>query len=166
MANEKALLWQVQSGAANGSQATAGDSNTVKFNPTPILNAGNYVYKTDIHIRKSTPEVPALNDDNNEIQDMGLMGLDYIITGEITDAKDSGDIAKIINWLQASNIVTGYTKGRFGFSHSLLNMFDVVPTSTYGYHLGNVRFVLVGEPKGVVGIVLTLRLGGDLLNAI
>jgi len=166
MASEKILLWQVQSGAANGDQSTAGDANTVKFNPTPVLQAANYLYKTQVNLRKSTPENPAVNADNNEIQDMGLDGVDYIITGEITDAKDSGDIPKLINWLQALNSTTGFTKGRFGLSHATFNFFDVVPTTTYGYHLNNVQFILLGEPKGVVGVVLTLRLGGDLDNAI
>jgi len=166
MAAEKILLWQVQSGAANGTQATATDTNTVRFNPTPILAAGNYVYKTEVVMRKATPENPAVNANNNEIQDMGAEGIDYQIVGEITDAKDSTDIPKLINWYQANNITTGFTKGRFGFSHSLFTFFDVDPTSTYGYHIADIKFVLQGEPKGVVGIILTLRLGGDLDNAI
>ncbi len=166
MASEKILVWQVQRGAANGTQATAGNANTVKFNPTPILKSGNYVYKTEIMLRKATPENPAVNVNNNEIQDMGAEGIDYQIVGEITDAKDSGDIPKLVNWYQASNATTGFTKGRFGLSHSLFTFFNVTPTSTYGYHIADMRFILQGEPKGVCGIVLTLRLGGDLDNAI
>ncbi len=166
MAGEKILFWQVQSAAANGTQATAGDANTVKFNPTPILQAGNYIYKTQVSMRKATPENPAVNEDNNEIQDMGAEGIDYIITGEISDAKDSGDIPKLINWYQALNTTTGFTKGRFGLSHATLSFWDVVPTSSYGYHLNGLQFILLGEPKGVLGVVLTLRLGGDLDNAI
>lgn len=166
MAGEKILLWQVQSGAANGTQATATDANTVKFNPTPILKSGNYVYKTETVLRKATPENPAVNANNNEIQDMGAEGIDYQIVGEITDAKDSGDIPKLINWYQADNTTVGFTKGRFGFSHPLFNFFDVDPTSTFGYHLADIRFILQGEPKGVVAVILTLRLGGDIDSAI
>lgn len=166
MAGEKILLWQVQSGAANGTQITATDGNTVRFNPTPILASGNYVYKTEVLLRKATPENPAVNANNNEIQDMGAEGIDYQIIGEITDAKDSTDIPKLINWYQASNATAGFTKGRFGLSHATFSFFDVVPTATYGYHIADIKFILVGEPKGVCGVVLTLRLGGDIDNAI
>jgi len=166
MAGEKINLWQVQPSAGDGLQATAGDANTVKFNPTPVLDAANYAFKTEAILRKATPENPAVNANNNEIQDMGAEGVDYQIVGEITDAKNSGDIPKLINWYQGSNIATLFTKGRFGFTHTEFPFLDVIPTATFGYHLADVRFVLLGEPKNVVGVILNLRLGGDIDNAI
>ena len=173
MAAENSAIWQVQSAAANGTEATATATNTVLFNPSPIVGSGDsYIYQTEFTIRNSTPETEAVDEANNEIQDMGLDGIDIQVTGELTDVNNdvaANSINKLIKWMKEAkggSVVTGFTKGRFGLRLDDTPQFNVNPTSTFGYVLSDVRFVRVGDKQDRVAFVATLRLSGDLLNAI
>lgn len=166
---ENAAIWQVQSGAVNGTQTTATSTNTVLFNESPITVDGSFIFQTDIDFRRAVPENEGVNVDNNELQDMGIEGLDIQITGRIRNADNdvsTNSINKLIKWLKNGNTTTGYTKGRYGLKLDDLPQFNVDPTSTYGYHIRSVRFVRDGENKDQVGIILSLALGGDLASAI
>jgi len=71
-------LWQVQSGAANGTEATAGDTNTVDFadnDTSKNPSAGAFISDIDVTFRRAVPENEAVDADNNELQDMGIDGL-------------------------------------------------------------------------------------------
>ena len=173
MALENSAIWQVQSGAGDGTEATATATNTVLFNPSPIVGSGDsYIYQTEFTIRNSTPETEAVDVANNEIQDMGLDGIDIQITGELTNVDNDvagNSINKLIKWMKedkSGSSVVGFTKGRFGLRLDDTPQFNVNPTSTFGYVLSDVRFVRVGDKQDRVAFVATLRLGGDLLNAI
>ncbi len=169
MAGENAAIWQVQSGAVNGTETTATSTNTVLFNESPITASGSFIFQTDIDFRRAVPENEGVNVDNNELQDMGIEGLDIQITGRIRNADNNvstNSINKLIKWLKNGNTTTSYTKGRYGLRLDDLPQFSVDPTSTYGYHIRSIRFVRDGENKDQVGIILSLALGGDLANAI
>jgi len=173
MAGETSHIWQVQSGAANGSRATATTSNTISFNAKPVTSSGGYVFKTEYGIRNAIPENESTGDNNNEIQDMGLDGLDIQLTGMFDSAKTDADVAKLVAWMVAGKTTTGYLKGRFGYENTEFPHFDVVPNgdenglgTTYGYQIANIKFIQDGETHLTVGFVLTLRLAGDLDNAL
>jgi len=72
MANETVAIWEVQSGAANGTESTATSTHTQLFNPdSRNPSDGAYVGEFNVDFRRSVPENEAVNADNNEIQDMG-----------------------------------------------------------------------------------------------
>ena len=173
MVGETAHLWQVQSGAANGSRATATTSNTISFNAKPVTTSGGYIFKNEFSIRNAIPENESVADNNNEVQDMGLDGIDIQITGMFDNADSDADIAKLIRFMKEGKTTTGYTKGRFGLEITEFPGFDAVPNgdanslgTSYGYQIANVRFIQEGETFSVVGFILTLRLAGDIDNAI
>ena len=165
-------LWQVQSGAANGTEATAGDTNTIDFadnDTSKQPSAGAFITDITIDFRRAVPENEAVDADNNELQDMGIDGLDVVITGIIGDANNDitgNPVNKISKWLQDGNTTTGFTKGRFGLRLDNAPQWDVVPTSTLGYHIKDCNFKYVGERKDITEFTLRLSLGGDITTAI
>lgn len=170
MANETVAIWEVQDSAANGTEATATSTNTQLFNPdSRNPSDGAYVTNFDIDFRRAVPENEAVNADNNELQDMGLDGLDLVITGVSgdTDNDVTGNMVnKFSKWLQDGNKATGFTKGRFGLRNDSAPQWNVVPTSTYGYHIRNIQFRYVGEKNDLVEFTIIMALGGDINSAI
>lgn len=179
MAGENSAIWQVQSGAANGTEATAGASNTVLFNPSPILTTGQNIFQTEFTIRNSVPENESVASNNNEVQDMGLDGVDVQITGHLFRAKDQGvtgvteDVQKLIKWMRDAKTTTGYEEGRFGLRLDDFPHFNIVPdgngvagNNTFGYVLADIRFIRESDEVDKVGFIATLRLAGDLDTAL
>lgn len=167
----KTALWQVQSGAANGTEATAGDSNTIDFIDASSTqpSAGAYISDIEVSFRRAVPENEAVNANNNELQDMGIDGLDVILTGVIGDVNNdavANPVNKISKWIQDGNSTTGFKKGRFGLRMDNSPQWNVVPTSTLGYHIKDCNFKYVGERKDLVEYVLRIALGGDIETAI
>ena len=158
-----AAIWQVQNSAVDGLEATAGSSNTVEFNETPIQTAGQVIQSSEFNIRDSIPENPRVFGDGNELQDMGLDGIDIQITGLLRDS-DSGNtpMDKLMTWFRQDKQATGYTRGRFGLRLDDFPHFNIVPTSTFGGAIQSIRFVRDPENKNNVNFVLVMRISGDL----
>jgi len=171
MVGENAAIWQVQASAANGTESTAGASNTQLFNDTgKMIGAGiPYIDEINVDFRRAVPENEAVNADNNELQDMGIDGLDITITG-LSGNTDNDAVANMVNkfskWLQDGNTATLFTKGRFGLRFDNAPQWNVVPTSTYGYHIRTAQFQYIGEKKDTVKFTISLGLGGDIATAI
>lgn len=100
---------------------------------------------------------------------MGVSGFDIRIQGVIGNA-DNDDTANTVNkfskWLQDGNTATGYTKGRYGLRLDNAPQWNVVPTSTYGFHIRNIQFQYLGENKDLVHFTINMSLGGDISSAI
>ena len=165
-----AALWQVQSGAGTGAEATAGDTHTIDFNATTkVPSDGPFISDISVDFRRSVPENEAVAADNNELQDMGIDGLDITLEGIIGDADNdvtANYVNKLSKWLQDGNTVTGYTKGRFGLRLDNAPQWNVVPTTTYGYHIRDIKLQYMGENRDLVHFTIRLALGGDVASAI
>ncbi len=175
MAGENAAIWQVQTSAADGTEATASGAsanNVALFNDTAkVIGTQSVSYISDINVAfiRAVPENEAVDADNNEIQDMGISGFDIQIEGVSGDADN--DVAtnlvnKLSKWLQDGNTTTLFTKGRYGLRWDNAPQWNVVPTATYGYHIRDVRFHYVGENKDLVQFTIRMSLGGDITTAI
>jgi len=170
MAGENAALWEVQSGAANGTESTATSTHTQLFNSTTkTASTGASISEIQVNFRRATPENEAVNADNNEIQDMGISGLDITIIG-VSGNADNDATANLVNkfskWLQDGNTTTGFTKGRFGLRLDNAPQWNVVPTSTLGFHIRESNFKYIGDKKDQVEFIIQLSLGGDIATAI
>ena len=170
MAGENAAIWEVQASAADGTEATATTTHTQLFNDTAKdISGGAYITDIKVNFRRAVPENEAVDEDNNEIQDMGIDGLDIIITGVSGNADNDAStnlVNKFSKWLQDGNTATGYTKGRFGLRLDNAPQWNVVPTTTYGYHIRDVDFTYIGEKKDAVQFIIRIALGGDITTAI
>ena len=172
MAGENAAIWEVQEDAANGTESTATSTHTQLFNNSSankVPSTGAYITNIEIDFRRATPENEAVDADNNEIQDMGIQGIDITITG-VSGNTDNDATSNLVNkfnkWLQDGNTATLFTKGRFGLRLDNAPQWNVVPTSALGYHLAFVNFQYIGEHKDAVKFTIKLLLGGDIKTAI
>lgn len=157
-------IWQVQSGAINGLEATATPANTIVFDNDEVTGSGGVHYRTEILLRNSSPENTSLEGGVNDIEDMGPDGVDIQVTGEFKNS--AIDVANVLKFWKEDKYTTGYPKGRFGLRLTVPDNFNVVPTATYGYHFINPKLIIDYELEKVIGFVVTLRLSGDVLNAI
>ena len=156
-------IWQVQDSAANGSQSTAGDANTIKFSLSNTTDDTN-MFGVNVTLRNSTPENTNVEGDANQIEDMGIDGIDIKITGQFRN-KETG-ITKLVKWWIEDKFATLFDKGRFGLELDFPTNFNVEPTSTYGYQIVNPTLEILYEKTKIAGFTITLRLGGDITNAI
>ena len=133
------------------------------FNSSPVVTTGSYVFNTEVNYRNATPENPRVAGQINEVQDMGLQGIDIQITGQIRQTSSaSADLANLVTWLQEDKTVQAtFPKGRFGLRMDDMPQFDVTPALTYGYVLAQARIIRDGEYKEKAGLILTLRFSGD-----
>ena len=147
-------IWQVQA-SGDGTESDAGDSNTIDFNATSKLpSAGAYISDITVNFRRAVPENEAVATDNNELQDMGIDGLDITLEGVIGNADNdatANSVNKLSKFIQDGNTIsTGsptYTKGRYGLRLDNAPQWNVVPTSTYGYHIRDIKLNYIGENK-------------------
>jgi len=156
-------IWQVQNGAVDGTQSTAGAGNTIQFSLSNTASDSN-MFGVDVTMRNSTPENTNIEGDSNEIEDMGLDGLDIKITGQFRDK--TAAITKLVSWWINDKFATGYMEGRFGLELDFPKNFNIVPTTTFGYQIVNPTLEILYEKTQIAGFTMTLRLGGAVKAAL
>jgi len=179
---ENSHIWRVKASAGNGTKATAAldtsifsNGEVVDFNTTTLSAGDSLLFNSEFNIRNSVPENPRVSGDNNEVQDMGMDGVDVTIVGLLSNVDSNTgitDAEKLITWSLKEKKVTSFTKGRFGLQLDDFPHFDVVPGGNanslgtdYGYITANLKFIKDPEEVDKMGFVLGLRFSGDPLNA-
>ena len=121
------------------------------------------MFNTEVNYRNATPENPRVAGQINEVQDMGLQGIDVQITGQLRQTSNtSQDLAHLVTWLQEDKTVqSSFPKGRFGLRMDDMPQFNIEPSLTFGYVLAQTRIIREGEYKEKAGVVITLRFSGD-----
>jgi hypothetical protein len=149
--------------AQGATEAAALAVNKIQFNSQPVIATGSYVFNTEVNYRNATPENPRVGGQINEVQDMGLQGIDVQITGQLRQTSStSGDLANLVTWLQEDKTEqTSFPKGIFGLRMDDMPQFNIQPSSTYGYVLAQTRVIREGEYKEKAGVIITLRFSGD-----
>jgi len=173
MVEQSAIWWIKDSGGVGGlgTEQSAIDDTTnftdgeiVYFNETPVITVGGHIFESRFNLRNSVAENPKVDGDGNDVQDMGIDGIDITISGLFKDVDTtSGDapIKKLMTWFRKEKTTTGYTEGNIGLRLDDFPYFNMVPTSTYGYVLQNPEFVRTGEEANKAGFVINLTVGGD-----
>lgn len=162
MAGENTAIWRATT-AQGATEAAALAVNKILFNSTPVIATGSYVFNTEVNYRNATPENPRVAGQINEVQDMGLQGIDVQITGQIRQTSSiTQDLKNLVTWLQEDKTIQdGFPKGRFGLRMDDMPQFNVQPDLTFGYVLAQTRVIRDGEYKEKSGVVITLRFSGD-----
>lgn len=163
MAGENSAIFRVLVTGQN--EGNLGANELILFNPTDSNTANGYVFSTEIFYRNAIPENPKVAGQINEVQDMGLDGIDVQLTTRIGDSKnttpDTTKLAILKKWLVQDKTNADFPKGQFGLRLDDLPIFNVTPTATFGYVLANVRFVRPQDIKDKVDVIMTLRFSGD-----
>lgn len=162
MAGENTAIWRATT-AQGATEAAALAENKILFNSSPVITTGSYVWNTEVNYRNATPENPRVGGQINEVQDMGLQGIDVQITGQIRQSSSTTlDLTHLTTWLKEDKTIqVGFPKGRFGLRMDDMPQFNVEPTTTFGYVLAQARIIRDGEYKEKAGVVITLRFSGD-----
>ena len=162
MAGENTAIWRATT-AQGATEAAALTVNKILFNSQPVIATGSYVFNTEVNYRNATPENPRVAGQINEVQDMGLQGIDVQITGQIRQSSStSDDLQNLVTWLQEDKTnQTDFPKGIFGLRMDDMPQFNVQPDLTFGYVLAQTRVIRDGEYKEKSGVVITLRFSGD-----
>lgn len=156
-------IWQVQGTPNDGSQATAGSINTIQFSLSNT-DSDNNMFGVNITMRNSTPENTNIEGDANQIEDLGIDGIDIQITGQFRNKEE--DITKLVKWWIEDKFVTNFEEGRFGLELDFPSNFNLEPTSTYGYQIVNPTMEILYEKTKIAAFTITLRLSGTVATAL
>ena len=162
MAGENTAIWRATV-AQGATEDLALDENKILFNSSPVIATGSYLFNTEVNYRNATPENPRVGGQINEVQDMGLQGIDVQVTGQIRQSSSvTEDLQHLVTWLQEDKTEqTTYPKGIFGLRMDDMPQFNITPAFNFGYVLAQTRIIRDGEYKEKASIVTTLRFSGD-----
>ena len=72
-----------------------------------------------------------------------------------------------MNWLkEAKTDSVKFKKGIIGLEMEDFSPFNCTPNTTYGYIIGDVRFIRDGEDRDRVQFIMTLRFSGNLVSGL
>lgn len=149
---------------------TAGDS-VIQFDSVNVSN-GKHIHQTqfDMVVAIGDNEKPQGN--VNELQDVGVDSLTWIITGSIESPTTNDVFQTVKEWILDGKTTTTFTKGRFGLELDDITKYNVIPTGTgtggtatveqpRGYILSNWQWIKSGQVTGKAEFVATLRFNGS-----
>lgn len=157
-------VWRCTTGVV--SEVSVAASDLIQFNETPVVSTGQYIHNTEVNWRNSVPENERIAANVNNVQDMGLDGVDYQLTCTFknsTSTSASHPLAKLRNWMTSPMINSTFLFGRFGVRMDNMPQFNVTPSgAAYGLVLNGIR--PINDPArggSVVGCIINLRFSGD-----
>lgn len=168
MAGENTAIFRVTTTGQN--EGNLDPNELIVFNPTDLATANGYVFASEVFYRNSIPENPKVAGQINEVQDMGLDGIDVQLTTRIQNSSVSTASSKmgiLKKWLIEDKTNPVFKKGRFGLRMDDNPIFNVTPDDsplTFGYVLANIRFIRPQDLKNMVDAIITLRFSGDVLG--
>lgn len=169
MAGENTAIFRVTT--TGDTEGTVPANEKILFNPSPANVSINeaYVFNTEIFYRNSIPENPKVAGQINEVQDMGLDGIDVQLTTRFLNSSNATTNSKmdvLRKWLIEDKTNPAFPKGRFGLRVDDIPIFNVTPigppgSPRFAYVLANVRFTRPEDQKNKVDLIITLRYSGD-----
>lgn len=168
MAGENTALFRVTTTGQN--EGNLDPNELLLFNPTDLATANGYVFASEVFYRNSIPENPKVAGQINEVQDMGLDGIDVQLTTRIQNSSvttASSKMGILKKWLIEDKTNPVFKKGRFGLRMDDNPIFNVTPDDAplvFGYVLANIRFIRPQDLKNMVDAIITLRFSGDVLG--
>ncbi|MCZ6583232.1 MAG: hypothetical protein O6761_08730 [Thaumarchaeota archaeon] len=162
MAGENTAIWRATV-AQGATEASALAANKILFNSSPELETGSFVLGTEVNYRNATPENPRVAGQINEVQDMGLQGIDIQLTTQIRETSSTiKDLTHLTTWLKENKTEqTLFSKGIFGLRMDDMPQFNITPTATYGFILAQARIHRNAEFTEKAEAIITLRFSGD-----
>lgn len=163
MANENSAIWRCSTTATAEDDQAAAD--LIQFNESPVTTTGGYVHLSDVNWRISVPENERIAGNINEVQDMGLDGIDYLVTASFKNTDSTASthqLAKLRTWMATDKVSDNFPKGMFGLRLDDMPQFNVTPSSTYGLVLAGIH--PIRDPirgPNVAGCVIAFRYSGD-----
>jgi len=167
MAGENSAIFRVTNAGDNENTVPADE--IILFNPDTEGADDSLIFDTEIFYRNSIPENPKVQGQINEVQDMGLDGIDVQLTTKQLNSSNvsAGSVMDILRkWLIEDKSNADFPKGRFGLRLDDIPIFNNTPTGPptppfAAYVLANARFKRPQDMKNKADITITLRYSGD-----
>ena len=167
MAGENSSVFRVTNTGDNEGNVPADE--IILFNPDTEGGNDSLMFSTEVFYRNSIPENPKVAGQINEVQDMGLDGIDVQLTIKQLNSSNAtaGSVMDILRkWLIEDKTNPSFSKGRFGLRLDDIPIFNNTPTGApnppfAGYVLANARFTRPQDWKNKVDVIITLRFSGD-----
>jgi len=165
MAGENTAIFRVTTNGQTESNVPADEK--ILFNPTDLATNNGFVFASEVFYRNSIPENPKVAGQINEVQDMGLDGIDVQLTTRIQNSSNVSPGSKmdiLKKWLIEDKTNPLFRKGRFGLRLDDMPIFNVTPSDSsplFGYVLANIRFIRPEDHKNKADAIITLRFSGD-----
>lgn len=167
MAGENSALFRVTNTGDNEGNVPADE--IILFNPDTEGGNDSLMFSTEVFYRNSIPENPKVAGQINEVQDMGLDGIDVQLTTKQLNSSNvtAGSVMDIFRkWLIEDKTNPDFPKGRFGLRLNDIPIFNVTPQGPPGvpqfaYVLANARFTRPQDWKNKADVIITLRFSGD-----
>jgi hypothetical protein len=167
MAGENSALFRVTNTGDNEGNVPADEK--ILFNPDSEGGNDSLMFATEVFYRNSIPENPKVAGPINEVQDMGLDGIDVQLTTKQLNSSNAtaGSVMDILRkWLVEEKTLPDFAKGRFGLRLDDIPIFNVTPqgspnTPEFGYVFANARFTRPQDMKNKADLILTFRFSGD-----
>lgn len=166
MAGENTAIFRVTN--TGDTEGTVAANEKLLWNPTDINSNNKFVFSTEIFYRNSIPENAKVQGQLNEVQDMGLDGIDVQLVCRIQNSSNDavGSNMEILRkWLIQDKTNASFPKGRFGLRLDDIPIFNNTPNGPpgadhSGYILANIRFTRPQDHKNKVDAIITLRFSG------
>lgn len=165
-------IWRCTNADANKQCQLASAESSISFTISNITD-GKHIHQTELNMVVAIGENEKPQGDVNELQDVGVDSITWIITGSV-ESPTTNDVFQTSKvWMLGGKTTTTFTKGRFGLSLDDITAFNLVPTGTgtggtatveqpRGYILSNWQWVKSGQVNGKADFIATLRFNGDI----
>lgn len=154
---------------AGDTEASVASTEKVEFGDGAVtpdafgkIGGGDSEFELDIGIADNA--VPASDDSPSsgvlsEKQYLGAFNKRIVVVGYFTRRSTSTGPDNLIKWGEEDQEPTDFPEGNIGLRLDTFDSFDLVPTSTNGYYLDNVKFILDPKKKTPIGFRATLKRG-------
>ncbi len=95
----------------------------------------------------------------SEKQYLGQFDKMVKIVGYFTRRSTSTGPDNLTKWADENQEPTDFPEGNIGLRLDTFNAFDLVPTSTTGYYLTNIKFILDPKKQTPIGFIASLKRG-------
>lgn len=136
-------------------------SDKIEFNEGVVPDNTSHITKTELQISAAIAVNTKPKGRLNELQDTGVEGVTWIITGSVESPSVTGATQKVKEWILDPKTNTQFPKGRFGLRLDDFPKHNVRPNSNRGIILQEWNWIRDGEWRGKVSFVATLRFNAD-----
>lgn len=139
----------------------ASSSDKIEFNEGTVPDNTANITKTEISLDAAIAVNTKPKGNLNELQDTGVDGVTWIITGSVEFPSTTGASQLVKEWLLDAKANLAFPKGRFGLRLDDFPKYNVRPNSNRGIMLQSWNWVRDGQWRGKVAFVAILRFNAD-----
>ena len=153
-----AAIWRADTLGAEASN----QSDIIEFDLNAVVpNSTAHIRTTEVEFDIEPAENERAVGNISELQALGVQAVPITIAGHIQTPSSTTVTQIIKNWAFGNQVNANFPKGRFGLRMDDNPIVNLVPTSTLGYLISNIRLIRPVEFTGKLDSIMILRFNGD-----